>query len=72
MKATYAQYLRIEAKAGGVHASPRAVIKASHTLLSPTARHGGYLVKTLRHEWLRSVLSHHQRAQAIHSAATGR
>lgn len=49
------QYRRIERKAGGVHATPRQFIRAAHGLLHPTAR--ARSVRTLRHRWLREILS---------------
>lgn len=47
----YAQYLRIETKAGGVSCTDRQFIKAAHTLLNPNGKKLGF--REARHKWLR-------------------
>lgn len=51
----YAQYQRIETKAGGVHCSPRDFIRAAHTLLADSAKTAAN--RKARHEWLRTGLA---------------
>ena len=52
---TDAQYMRIEAKAGGIAATPREFVRAAHTLLSNEARH--HSKREWRHAWLRDGLA---------------
>jgi hypothetical protein len=57
---SYAQYLRIETKAGGVSATRREFIAAAH---SRTSREGkGRNMRELRHRWLREGLAYHQQS----------
>lgn len=60
----YAQYCRIEVKAGGVGASDRALIKAAHTKLRKAARGREY--RDARHGWLRALLEYHREAKALY------
>lgn len=57
----YAQYCRIETKAGGCHASPRALIRAARSVLAKHAKTRPY--REVRHAWLREVLAQHREAQ---------
>ena len=56
MHMTYAQYLRIETKAGGVSATPRQFIKAAHSLLSDQGKSKDR--REWRHQWLREGLAY--------------
>lgn len=59
MKATFAQYLRVQNLAGGSSASNRRIIKAAHTRLSNAGK--AYDARIARHAWLRSLLAIHNR-----------
>lgn len=57
------QYGRIESRAGGVHASPRAMIRAARGLLSAHGK--GREARERRHAWLREVLAMHAEHAAL-------
>lgn len=59
----HSQYLRVEAIAGGAHASRRTMIRAGHTLLSPEGRSAR--ARAMRHSWLRGLLAEHAKAQDL-------
>lgn len=50
----YAQYKRIETKAGGISATNREFIKAAHSVLSKQGKSRNCRIN--RHEWLRDGL----------------
>ena len=52
----YAQYCRIESRAGGVGCSARQFIKAAHTMLKPRALK--FECRDARHAWLRDGLNY--------------
>ena len=57
----FAQYKRIESKAGGVHCTAKEFVKAAHTCLSLYGK--GRQARKNRHEWLRggfALLNHTQ------------
>ena len=67
----FAQYCRIESRAGGVHASPRAMIRAARTML--TKRGKSREQREARHEWLREMLTmHHDAMVEYMSVLSGR
>lgn len=61
---TYAQYCRIETKAGGVSYTPRQFIKAAHTVLSEAGK--SRLLRDGRHAWLRAGLEYHAKATCLY------
>ncbi|MHC4302433.1 MAG: hypothetical protein ACYS7Y_34675 [Planctomycetota bacterium] len=58
----FAQYCRIESKAGGVSASGREMIRAALSLIKPESRYSREYRKG-RHEWLRQMLVMHDEAR---------
>ena len=60
----YAQYLRIERKAGGVHATTRQFIRAAHSLLNPEMRYC-HKRRPARHLWLRGMLAERETSQRM-------
>jgi hypothetical protein len=60
---TAAQYMRVERKAGGVHASNRDLIKALHSILSPLAKTAAK--KELRHAMIRDILACNKSAKTL-------
>jgi hypothetical protein len=60
---TYAQYCRIESRAGGLSASPRAMIRTARTLLSPLGK--SRTKRDVRHEWLREMFVYQRDALAM-------
>ena len=67
---SYAQYLRIEEKAGGARCGRRAFIRASRRLLTKAGRSRAH--RGTRHEWLQAHLAHHAVALAIFKACSQR
>ena len=67
----FAQYCRIESLAGGVHASPREMIRAARTMLTPLGKSREQ--REARHQWLREMLDMHHDAMVTYmSVLTGR
>lgn len=62
----YSQYCRIESRAGGCSASPRAMIRAARTLLAASGKSREQ--RNLRHKWLREMLAKHAEARALYRA----
>ncbi len=58
----YAQYCRIESKAGGVSCTEREFIRAALSLIKPKSRVSRKL-RLQRHDWLKSGLVHHHLAR---------
>ena len=56
----YAQYCRLETKAGGAFASNRDFIKACHSVLTKQGRSAAS--RDARHKWLREGLAYKQQA----------
>lgn len=59
----FSVYCRIETAAGGVAASPRALIRATRARFRPEALTREH--REARHAYLRSVLRHNQRARDL-------
>ncbi len=53
----FAQYCRIESKAGGIIATDRQFIKACHTFLSTHGK--SQQMRLIRHKWIREGLHTH-------------
>ncbi len=53
----FAQYCRIETKAGGISATNRAFVRAAHSLLSNRGK--SQQMRLMRHRWLREGLHLH-------------
>ena len=67
----FAQYCRIESRAGGCHASSRAMIRAARTMLRKSGK--ARAQRDARHEWLREMLAMHFDAQVEYmSVISGR
>jgi hypothetical protein len=56
----FAQYCRIETRAGGVSATPRQMIRSARKCLSKAGK--SRESRAMRHEWLREMLSMHHEA----------
>lgn len=59
----YAQYCRIETKAGGVWCSRRQLIRAARTLLAPRSKTRE--LREARQKWLREALELHHEAREL-------
>jgi len=57
----FAQYCRIESRAGGVSATSREMIREAHKMLKKSGR--GRAQRSARHVWLRDMLSMHHDAR---------
>jgi len=66
----YAQYCRIESRAGGVGCTVREFVKACHTCLNATGR--GREQRDSRHVWIRNGLAMRLDAQDMYRLVTGR
>ena len=53
----YAQYCRIESKAGGVFCTPREFVRAALSLIKKRSRFSREF-REARHQWLREGLDH--------------
>jgi hypothetical protein len=56
----YAQYCRIESRAGGCNATPREMIRSARKCLSKYGK--ARASRDLRHVWLRELLAMHREA----------
>ena len=59
----YAQYCRIESKAGGASCTVREFVRACHSVLSDAGK--GRDKRDLRHEWIRAGLCQRQKARDL-------
>jgi len=57
----YAQYLRLETKAGGCTATPREFVKACHTVLKQSGKARNK--RDVRHQWIREGLIYLNRSR---------
>ena len=70
MQIPYAQYCRIEKRAGGLAATPRQFIRAAHSILSAEGRSRSK--RELRHKFIRAVLREREDALKIYMRAMAR
>jgi len=67
----YGQYCRIETRAGGCSASPRAMIRSARKCLRKSGKTRE--TRAMRHEWLREMLAMHFEANVEYmSVMSGR
>ena len=52
----YAQYLRLESKAGGVNATTKQFVKACHSVLRKSGKQRDK--RSARHQWIREGLAY--------------
>lgn len=60
---TFAQYLRIEKRAGGIKASRAGIVRASHKVLGPRGR--SHHCRKQRHAWIQGHLAHYDNARGV-------
>jgi len=59
----YAQYLRIESKAGGVYCTDREFVKACHSVLNKKGK--SKASKEARHNWIKAGLGYKRTALLV-------